>query len=319
MTTVLRVGPQDWGRCRFAVSALQEATAALRLVRQVRDRELLPALPWERDAVSRAERLPLGPLLDVLPPRSWAPDVLNPPPEGPDDDLRTELARVAAVDAQRFADEVARCLYAQGRPVPDTDPARQQEELIGLLELAFQELVLPHWPRLHDLLAADVAVRASAMAAGGLGAVLAGLHPRVCLVGSSILIAISHQAEVELGGRGLTLLPTAWRSGIGAMWDPPWQPTVSYPARGSHRPPAPARHGLAPLLGQTRADLLAALDTPATTTGLAARCQVPVSTASDHLAVLRRAGLTVAVRTGKSLQHSRTSLGDALATAGNPG
>ncbi len=309
---LLHVGPQDWGRCRFAVSPLQETTAALRLIRQVADGELLPTLPWELDAVTRACDLPLGPLLDLLPPRSWTPDVLNPPPLGPDEDLPTELARVVAVDPQRFAGEVDRCLRAHGRPVPDVNPARQQEHLVGLLELAWQQLVQPHWPRLHDLLAADVAVRAAAMAAGGLGAVLAELHPRVCLVGASILIGISHDGAVELDGRGLTLLPTAWRSGIGAMWDPPWQPAVTYPARGTHATPAAAHDALARLLGPTRARLLAALHVPATTSGLAARCDIPLSTVSDHLAVLRQAGLATAVRTGHAVQHTRSSLGDAL-------
>jgi DNA-binding IclR family transcriptional regulator len=69
------------------------------------------------------------------------------------------------------------------------------------------------------------------------------------------------------------------------------------------------------LVGTTRAALLVALAAPATTSGLAVRCGVPLSTASDHLAVLRRSGLVRAVRRRHAVEHTRTALGDALVAA----
>jgi len=315
VAVVLHVGPDDWQLVRFAVSPLHETTAALRLVRRVLDGQLVPNRPWELAAVRRAAQLPLEPLLALLPAGSWNPDVLNPPPLGPRVGFADELAQVAAVDPDTFAGELARCVVAQGRAVPPAAPAAQRDEVVGLLELAWRELLAPEWPRLQDVLSADIALRGSALAAGGLAAVLADLHPQVQLVGSTILVGIAHAADLTLDGRGLTLLPTAWGGGVGAMWDPPWQPALAYPARGTSAARAPLPDSLGRLLGRTRAELLAALAAPATTSGLALRCGVPLSTASDHLAALRHAGLTTAHRTGHALQHRRTDLGDALLSA----
>ncbi len=58
--------------------------------------------------------------------------------------------------------------------------------------------------------------------------------------------------------------------------------------------------------------LLSALAEPASTTGLAARCGLPLSSTSEHLAVLRANGLISTTRTGRFLLHQRTPLGVAL-------
>jgi DNA-binding IclR family transcriptional regulator len=52
---------------------------------------------------------------------------------------------------------------------------------------------------------------------------------------------------------------------------------------------------------------------PASTTGLAARTGIPVSSVSEHLSVLRASGLVATTRTGRFLVHQRTALGVALA------
>jgi DNA-binding transcriptional ArsR family regulator len=70
---------------------------------------------------------------------------------------------------------------------------------------------------------------------------------------------------------------------------------------------------LARLIGRPRAVLLTALAEPASTTGLAARARLPVSSVSEHLAILRAAGLVSTTRTGRYLVHQRTALGVALA------
>jgi DNA-binding IclR family transcriptional regulator len=107
----------------------------------------------------------------------------------------------------------------------------------------------------------------------------------------------------------------AW-PGIGVMLDPPWHPTINYPARGiamlwHDQPHSPA--DLARLIGRTRAAVLQALAEPASTTGLAARCALPVSTVSEHLAELRAARLVQTSRTGRFPVHRQTPLGSALA------
>lgn len=292
MAVVLHVGADDWRLVRFAVSPLHATTGALRLVRRVLDGQLVPTRPWELFAVRRAAQLPLGPLLALLPGGSWNPDVLNPPPRGPRADFADELSQVAAVDPDTFAGELARCLAGQGHAVPQASPAAQREEVVGLLELAWRELLLPQWSRLQDVLSADVAVRGTALAAGGLAAVLADLHPQGAAVRRQH--PGRHHPHRRRGTRRPRPDPAAHSLGrwVGAMWDPPWQPALIYPARGTSAKPVDlASAGLGRLLGGTRAALFAALTDPATTSGLADRCQVPLSTASDHLAGSARPAL----------------------------
>ena len=106
-----------------------------------------------------------------------------------------------------------------------------------------------------------------------------------------------------------------------AVLDPPWQQTLCYPARGlatcwaaaTAKPPAP----LAALLGSGRARVLAALGEPIGTLEAARRAGLAPATASEHLAVLRAAGLLLTHRYGAGVLHQRTALGDTLASAAN--
>ncbi|WP_412538179.1 ArsR/SmtB family transcription factor [Longispora sp. K20-0274] len=98
--------------------------------------------------------------------------------------------------------------------------------------------------------------------------------------------------------------------------EPPWPHAIVYPARGRAdlfgEPGAPAT-GLDRLIGATRARVLRALATPATTSQLTALLGVTLGGAGDHLGVLRAAGLVTRTRVGHEVRYSRTALGDALA------
>lgn len=69
---------------------------------------------------------------------------------------------------------------------------------------------------------------------------------------------------------------------------------------------------LGPLLGRTRAAVLAGVRDPATTTALAERVGVSLAAASQHATVLRNAGLVHTTRIGIAVLHSLTPLGRAL-------
>lgn len=102
--------------------------------------------------------------------------------------------------------------------------------------------------------------------------------------------------------------------------DPPWQPTLIYPARGSAalwstRPPT--TRALERLVGAARARLLALLDDPATTTQLVQVSGFSLGAVGDHLKVLRDAGLVARTRTGRSVLYRRTPIGDALVAGGD--
>lgn len=131
-------------------------------------------------------------------------------------------------------------------------------------------------------------------------------------------VAMQHEGRIELAGRGLLLMPSAflWDRPMVAA-DDPWQPTLIYPARGiatlwdEGRGATP--EGLAGVLGRTRAALLVDLDAPRSTTELARRHGLSPGGASQHLSALRGAGLVAGRRDGRSVLYMRTALGDGLA------
>jgi DNA-binding transcriptional ArsR family regulator len=117
-----------------------------------------------------------------------------------------------------------------------------------------------------------------------------------------------------VSGTDLVLIPSvfAW-PGAAVSFDPP---AVIYPARGIHglwQQGPRSSEDLVRLIGRTRAAVLTALAAPASTTGLAARTGIPVSSVSEHLGALRANGLVSTTRTGRYLVHHRTALGLALA------
>lgn len=93
-------------------------------------------------------------------------------------------------------------------------------------------------------------------------------------------------------------------------------PVLSYAPRGVARlweGSSTSDRALVKLVGRTRADSLARLDLPMTTTQLAVSLAIAAPTMSAHLQILHRTGLVARVRRGRSVFYSRTRLGDDLA------
>jgi DNA-binding transcriptional ArsR family regulator len=204
------------------------------------------------------------------------------------------------------------------------DPESARDRVADQLEDAWRRLVLPWWPRVRELVDADIEYRSRLLAAYGLGHVVGGLHERIRWEGDAVVIEpAAEDLERELGGDGLILMPSAfvWPS-VTAIVDPPWRPTLVYPARGigallGGRAAAPLP--LARLLGRTRALLLADLADPSSTAALAARHGLAPSTVSAHLAALEGAGLLLRRRHGHEVRYRRTPLGRALTEGLLPG
>jgi hypothetical protein len=226
--------------------------------------------------------------------------------------------------------ELTRCLRRQhGRRLPPPaqalvdHPLRARALLAGTLEACWERLIRPWWPRIRDVLAADIAYRTGVLADGGLVAVLAGLHPKVRWDSDTLTVDIGPDAERDVGAAGLVLMPSTFEwPNVGVMLDEPWQPTVDYPARGiaalweSTSDASESSAALRRLIGRTRATLLVALTEPTSTTGLARRCALPNSTVSEQLQILRDAGMVTTHRVGRYLQHTRTPLGTQLVLPG---
>jgi DNA-binding transcriptional ArsR family regulator len=263
----------------------------------------------------------------LLPDRGYAPDFFAPPPRSPLPDVAEELERVRATDpAQvrrelgwRFLGEVPAIV----RPLLD-DTARGIETLVVVMAGYWERALAPWWHQVLALLEADIRHRAGRLAEGGALELFAELHGGVRWRYGSLEVESPGDADVVLGGRGLQLVPSAfvWPR-TAAMFDPPWQPSLIYAPRGVGDLWTPTGEGpaaLGDLVGRGRARILTALEVEASTTELARRLDASAAGVSEHLGVLRRAGLVRARREGRSVLYSRTAVGDALtAPASSPG
>lgn len=320
----LMAGSGDLLRCRFARSPLWETANAVRAFVDARSRPYLR--PWwerVRDAPPAEE------LLAVQSSSGYTPDFLSGPPGGAAPSAEEQIEAVRATPPARVAAELARVDLARCAS-PGTvramlaDPEAARDRLADHLEDAWRRLVLPWWPRLRELIDADVEYRSRLLAEHGLGHVVAGLHERIRWEADAIVVEpAAEEVERELGGDGLVLMPSAF------VWphttvivDRPWQPTVVYPARGIGAllgGRTVAAVPLARLLGRTRALILADLAEPASTAVLAARHGLAASTVSAHLSALEGAGLLVRRRYRHEVRYRHTALGRALTDGLMPG
>jgi DNA-binding transcriptional ArsR family regulator len=324
----LHFGEEDFLRCRFAVSPLWETHEVARTLKRP-DRHGYHT-PWLRRVRTAAGTLDLSGLWLVMPRRGHSPDWLCPPPLGPAAGFEEEIAAVRAADPRAAREDTARSLAdtpgaldsPQGRAWL-ADPERMIAELADVLEEVWHTLLAPDWPRLRALLEADVAFHSRRLAEVGLGGLMPEINRRCGWRAGTLTVASNGEHERHLDGRGLVLMPSvfSWPDVVSGF-DPPWQPTLVYPARGIAglwSDPADRGRGLPDalvrLLGRGRAAVLGALDDPASTSALAHRLGLAPSSVSAHLGVLRDAGLLVSRRYGHQVLYERTPLGIALASS----
>jgi DNA-binding transcriptional ArsR family regulator len=318
--------PDDVARVRFAFSPLGELVAGLRVLADPSRHAL--HLPWVRAVTPRLEGLALEPLRALVGPVGYIPDFLTPPPRTPLPDLEAELAEVRATDPAMVVEQIdwmdrdervppgLRARTAPARRALTADPQRALDLLTDLLVEYWKVAVEPHWPRLRDLLEADVLRRTRALTEQGTHALFADLHQRVRWDGRRLTVDVTYAYQVELEGRGLLLVPSAfvWPDVMGML--PPYQPQLTYPpyavATLWDSVPAPPPDALGALVGRRRAAVLAGLEAPASTTELARRLGVTPGAVSQHLAVLRDCGLVSGHRVGRQVLYARTVMGDAL-------
>jgi len=319
MAVTLRFSPADLLRCRFAVSPMLETMSAVRLLSPREDPG--PHRRW----LSTVDRpaADLRPLALLQPRRGYTPDFLSPPPIGPQARFEEELQAVAATDHQRVRQELRRSLAdtpgAAESPAGRLllgDPAAVLPLLVDLLRRTWESLIEPVWRQVRGLLDADVGFQTRRLAEGGLDRLFAELHPRLRWNNGVLTREYGDDDHRDLTGEGLVLVPSAFKwDQVVVIVDPPWQPTVIYPARGLGNLWQPADSdrldALGRLMGKTRAALLADLGSPTSTTVLAHRHALAAGTVSEHLAVLRDAGFVAGERHRHEIRYRRTPLGEA--------
>ncbi len=106
-------------------------------------------------------------------------------------------------------------------------------------------------------------------------------------------------------------------AGSWVAWTQPLRYALVYPVTGAMAPVSQSTtDGLARLVGPNRAALLAQLDTPHSTSHLAAITGLPLGSVGNHLRVLLDAGVVLRRRSGREVLYWRTALGDEMCAAG---
>jgi DNA-binding transcriptional ArsR family regulator len=318
-----RFGHEDLLRTRFAISPLMELSGSVEALRD--PAKFAIHAPWVTWAAPRIIGVEWD-LLDAVVPRDARsyPDFVSPPPREPQARLEVELRRVLETCPAQVALELAQA-YPDGLPaaarVLVDDPRRGLERLVGQMRAWWDAVLAPKWEDILAVVEAEVAWRGRRLAAEGPSAAFADLDGAVVWRDGAVEVAQRTTKDVDLGGRGLLLVPAvfAWPS-VWPMSDPPWQPAIVYAPRGVAQLWAPAEGGAADgplddLLGARRAAILRALDRPIATKQLSERLAAGPAGVSAHLAVLRRAGLVVGRREGRHVLYARTRAGEVLLRA----
>jgi DNA-binding transcriptional ArsR family regulator len=321
MLTRVDLSAEDLAATHFSISPLFETIEALRTLRDPGRHAL--HLPWVRWAEHELESAPLElprvwPLL-VEPYRQ--PEFLMPAPSSRLPDLDEELHQLCRTTPDQVRANLART-FARSQPPAaralTADPRRELRRISAEIENAFTRLVAPHWTRMRAVLDADIAHRARTLADGGAARMFEQLHSGVRWRADHLLFSdaagIQNDPQVAtVGPGGLVLEPSVF------IWPELYikrqtvtRTTVRYPARGIGVlwvPVPTAPNAIAELIGQRRAQLLVLLRAPHTTAELAGRLRVTASAISQHLTVLRDAGLISTEPLGRQRLHMTNELG----------
>jgi DNA-binding transcriptional ArsR family regulator len=305
----------DLARIRFLQEPLPlwEASFSARAL-QRRDAAALFGR-WQQQASSRLTPT-ARPLFSLIRPSGYIPgflDAIDPELDAALDLLLATPPRQVRADLGRLHTDHQPSVFA--RQLAADDHARRQ--LVDAVRSWWLAGLDHNWVLIRAHVDADLAWRTRILLAGGVERLLGTLHPSIRWRSPILEIDKPMDRDVDLGGRGLWLLPSefAWPEPLVAI-DPERQPVLAYPLRDAGaldgNPTTDAGGTLAAVLGQTRAAVLAALADGCSTSELAHRLKISIASASEHTGVLRQAGLVVTQRAGRGVHHSLTELGSGL-------
>lgn len=310
----VRFTGEDLGRVRLAAGAdpVWETVLSVHRLRDTQGHHVYGS--WRRSL--RSPRAAPESLRRLIPRRGYFPDFLNPAESAAG--WRAALEAVRGTPRRRLAAELGRLPHGPGggwgRGLSDGEPAALRR-LTDDLERYHRLAVGGHpvWSAVRTTVDADLAARTRQLTLGGVDALLTGLRPALRWQPPVLEADYPVDREVELGGRGLLLIPSffCWRAPV-MLADADLPPVLVYPV--VHGAVVPAdRAALGRLLGATRARVLAcAAEGGATTGELARRVDISLGSASQHARVLRESGLVHSVRRGNEVLHTLTPAGRAL-------
>ncbi|MEU3503472.1 winged helix-turn-helix domain-containing protein [Streptomyces hundungensis] len=195
-------------------------------------------------------------------------------------------------------------------------------EVAGLPEV-WQAAIAPYWDHIEAYLEVECEARGRVVMAGGVGSLLATLHPRITWRSQILEIPGGPDEDIYLDRRGLALTPsvflnhrpaqlTGGRSEGGELVLAFAAPPDAQRAASLWDAPDDDAQSLGALVGQTRAAALRVLRATCTTSQLAHRLGISAAGASQHTTVLRQTGLITTRRIRNTVLHTVTPLGLAL-------
>jgi hypothetical protein len=311
---------------RPTLGPLAETTAAIHMLRD-------PSRPrpsfsqWHRQVTSRltAQMTPLTALIPPGSPGGVDLCTLTGPAATIEQGVQALLAvpREHLLAEMEFTDRMNK-LPASAWPLAEPEG---RVKLAEATRAAHHALVEPYWNRIHACLHADQVARARTLANGGPDRLLASLQGRWIRWRRPVLEVLTpFDAEMELGGRGIALVPSMFMRPFPSLYysgnDPtaaPWLVLPTDERIGRRRlwdNARPDGAALAALVGKNRAAVLRTIADGCTTTELADRVGISPAAASQHASVLRDAGLITTRRQGSAVLHILTPLGAQLLRAG---
>jgi DNA-binding transcriptional ArsR family regulator len=318
---------EDLTKIRFEASPLWETVTSLRALQQGTPIHR-PWIESTKAAIAASTEPRRGEHLRVLStvvrPAGFIADSLTPTPVR-QDTFEDALAAVAAVPPALWLRDLRQLERMDREPAvhetldtltADVDAAIGR--ITAALSWYWDLAVKPWWPRLRSLLLADIDWRLAQLARYGIAEVFRSLHPSVVPTPTGLdIVRGCEKTDAPEPGSGLILVPNAfvWPNTM-VLHVAPFVPTLTYAPRGVGRlwesTGAVASSPLARLLGKTRAQILAQLDVPMTTTQLACALDLAAGTVNSHLKVMSEGGLAVALRSGREVFYRRAEVGEAL-------
>ena len=310
------LGDSGLSEIRFGISPLCEMGLSLRAMREPSRYPL--QLPWLSRTRQAREGLDLELLSGLVNDRLWTPDFLSPRPSSPLTRVDDELAELGGIDPADFTQQLE-SIHGEIPSAMSGSPRAAVRRMVSALREYWDICFDPYWSRMRTILEADITYRGRVMAQAGMSEMLNDISASVSFEGSRLNIvraSLPIEQTVFVDGRGVMLVPTMFTRRGAAPVDPKGAPIIMYPARGQgamwETENIVNPRAIAQLLGKTRASLLTALATPASSTELGIRFGVTTSAVNQHLRALRDVGLVTSTRYGHSMLYLRSPLGSAL-------
>jgi DNA-binding transcriptional ArsR family regulator len=265
-------------------------------------------------------------LYELVPPQRYFPDFVTPVP--PSTSLEQGIDAVLHVPRSRLSYEMARANTKTSESAWLAGIAAGEPRPLGRLASALRTYHRLALEPFHDQIVTQLDCHRHSitqrLATGGVHAMLDNLAPSVSWKSPVLSAPYPADLTIELAGRGLTLVPSFFCQGAPvSVVNRELDPILVYPIdpplhwmQPADRSTGMDRH-LATLIGLSRATLLGALTVPLTTSQLAARAGLPLSSTSEHTKILRNCGLVASTRQGRHVMHSLTPLGRQILAGGH--